>query len=308
MWIPDFHKMGIKKYNETDKVVNIISNEHGDPIIDYSYDWYSNTDHFNQEILKVISNIKKFYIVGGEPLYIKEHYDFLELIASTPYAKNIYLEYNTNLTNLPKHTINLWKKFKGVLIGASIDGFGNVLEYQRTPANWKLLYKNLKKINEFIKGADPIRYDLSVPYDKYTAAGWLAYTVTTINVLHLPDFIKWKIEESELDSFGVTTKPVITHHMCHSPSHYNVKSLHPDIKSLVELKYNEFINYAEQNYDELIYQNIKKTLLSIVKFMNSNAILGGWEKFIEHTVELDRVRNQNILNAVPEYKEYFNAN
>jgi hypothetical protein len=30
-----------------------------------------------------------------------------------------------------------------------------------------------------------------------------------------------------------------------------------------------------------------------------------WEQFIDHTNRLDKVRNQTILDVIPEYKEYW---
>ena len=32
-----------------------------------------------------------------------------------------------------------------------------------------------------------------------------------------------------------------------------------------------------------------------------------WKQFIEQTNRLDRVRNQSILDVIPEYKEYWKA-
>ena len=46
-------------------------------------------------------------------------------------AKNIVLQYDTNLTNIPR--MGYWKEFKFVEIGFSIDGKGKQLEYMRHP-------------------------------------------------------------------------------------------------------------------------------------------------------------------------------
>jgi hypothetical protein len=307
-WIQDLHKLGIKKYNETDRQVNIISNGAGRATIDYEYDWYSSSETFNTQVLDNLKNIKKIYVVGGEPLYIDEHYTFLELISNTEHAKNVYIEYNTNLTNIPKNIIPLWKKFKGVLIGVSIDGYGKVLEYQRYPANWDQLYKNLIKINNFVNEGLPIRYDLPVSKDQYSSAAWLAFTVTPLNVFHFPEFIKWKIEESGLDAFGVTSKPIVNYHMCHSPAHYNIKNMPNDLKKLVEDRYLKFLDYSKNNYNVNYHKHIEKMLVSIIKFMcSSSGNEKHWNDFIDHTLKLDSIRNQSIAESIPEYKETFYA-
>jgi hypothetical protein len=304
MWIPDFYKMGQHVYKETDKVVKIYLD--GDkPSVDYDYNWFSEGSKFNSEILGNLSTIKKLYIVGGEPLYIQEHYDMLERIVVTGESKHIYLEYNTNMTTLPDKLIKLWKNFKGVLVGASIDGYGKVIEYQRNPANWNTLYKNLKKMDALVAGSNPIRYYENI--EGFQAAAWLAFTVTTINILHVPDFIKWKLEESGLDNFKVGTKPIISHHMCHSPAPLNVRSLHPMLKSQVEEKYRDFIEYAKLNYDLRTVHAIEDILNSIIKFMlagDQSKNMENWDRFIKYMQTLDNIRGESLVETVPEYREY----
>ena len=43
------------------------------------------------------------------------------------------LEYNTNMSNLPKRVLDMWTQFKQVRVGASMDGMGETVEYQRWP-------------------------------------------------------------------------------------------------------------------------------------------------------------------------------
>lgn len=305
MWIPDLHKMGIKKYNESDRQVNIIIKEDGKATIDYDYNWFGKDEKFNLQVMSNIDNIKKFYIVGGEPLFIEEHYNFLEMVVDSGYANQIYLEYNTNMMNVPDTVIELWKQFKGVLLGCSIDGYGTVIELQRAPARWSTLYKNLKKVNKFVSEGEPIRYDFNLPSVKYSSAAWIAFTITNINVFHLPEFIKWKIEESGLDHFGVSSKPIITHHMCHSPNHYNIKCLPKEMKGEVDRRYREFIEYSMTNYSEDTHKHVHKILTSVTNFMNSEDTHDKyWKAFIEHTKSLDNIRDQSTVEAVPEYEIY----
>ena len=59
----------------------------------------------------------------GEPLIIEEHKESLRSLVKNNKAKNIRLEYNTNLTTIPDEVFELWKNFKEIRIAASIDGF-----------------------------------------------------------------------------------------------------------------------------------------------------------------------------------------
>ena len=62
-------------------------------------------------------------------------------------AKDMIIEYNTNMTALPPRVLKMWEEFKQIRVGASIDGYGDVLEYQRWPIKWKQAKKNLEKVS-----------------------------------------------------------------------------------------------------------------------------------------------------------------
>ena len=85
------------------------------------------------------------------------------------------------------------------------------------------------------------KFDAVYPtYDDITAErkinpkAWFAYTVTS-TMCSMADFMKWKLTESGLDKFNPITgpRPIITHHMCHSPKYFNVKVL-PELKEQVK--------------------------------------------------------------------------
>ena len=79
--------------------------------VDNPYDWHSN-ENFWEQIEANIDNIRYIYFAGGEPLLIQRHYDFLEKCIDLDNAKNMIIEYNTNMTTLPPRVIKLWKSFK----------------------------------------------------------------------------------------------------------------------------------------------------------------------------------------------------
>jgi hypothetical protein len=97
--------------------------------------------------------------------------------------------------------------------------------------------------------------------------------------------------------------------MCHSPKYYNIKVLPLDIKIKLKEHYDEYINWVN-NSD--LSDNIKKDFVKIcngvIKFAMSEDYSEQWlPEFINHTVKLDSIRNQNILDIVPQYKAMFDA-
>lgn len=294
MWYGDFVKLNnTTKYKDTHDIIELYKKPNGKYTTD-QYDWFKDADHYWDQFEKHTKGALKLYIVGGEPLIIDEHEESLNRLVKSGKAKNIQIEYNTNLTNVSDKMLELWENFKQIRIGVSIDGTGDVFEYQRPPANWDKVYNNMKKLN------DNMNINLKC---------WFAFTVTPYNIFHLPEFMKWHLDESGLTRFNPKDgpRPTVTHHMCHSPKYFNVKCLPELIKSEIEDQYEfykEWVNQSE--YSDHVKNHYNKVLDGVIKFMKSEDN-GALEEFIDVTNKLDKMRGQNILDVVPEYEELFNG-
>ena len=295
-WYDDFVKTtGRTHYKDTHETIQLTKNAKGKWHTD-QYDWFQDNDIYWNNFEKYAPDAKKLYIVGGEPLIIDEHQESLERLVASGKAGKIQLEYNTNLTMVPDRLVHLWEQFKQIRIGVSIDGIGDVFNYQRTPAKFDAVYANMMTLQN---------------NERINLKAWFAYTVTPMNVFHTADFMKWKLTESGLDKFNPITgpRPVITHHMCHSPKYYNVKVLPQYLKDQVAEHYQEHKDWVlTTDFSDKVKDNFIKVLTGIEKFMMSEDYSEEWlDHFIDQTAKLDEVRNQNILDIVPQYKELFNA-
>lgn len=288
----------VKQTNETffidaGEKVNLSKNSN-DRYVTNHYDWFIDNDRYWENFDKYTKDAKLFYIVGGEPLIIKEHTESLQRLVDSGRAGEMVIEYNTNMTNLPQKMIDLWKNFKRIRCGASIDGFGDVFNYQRYPANWDQVYKHLTTLNNSA--------DLNL-------VGWFSYTVTTLNIFHLPEFMKWKLEDSGLDRMNThnPNSPIINYHMCHGPKTLNVKVLPDDKKQLVSDKFAEYKQWiTSSDHPENIKSNFASILDAVEKFMWSESYTDRWlDEFIRSTKELDDIRNQDIKTIVPELRDLF---
>ena len=283
-WYKDHVALYGNKYKDTHGVVELQKNAKGRWFTN-DYDWH-NSETFWEYLESNLHNIEHVYMAGGEPLMIERHYDFLQKCIDTNNAKNILLEYNTNVTNIPNRVLEMWAQFKKVLVGASVDGYGDVLEYQRYPAKWKAIERNLRKIDE-------------LPDNIYA---WLSLTVTSVNVFHVPDFMRWKLEQGYTKINSSKRKPLITHHVAHRPYHMNVQVLPDEIKKDVLKKYTQSMQYFRGDLKEPALN----VLNSITNYMNKDSLYDNhWKDFVKRTSELDRIRNQNIVDIVPQFKDYF---
>ena len=294
-WYDDFvATTGRTHYKDTHETIQLTKNKKGKWHTD-QYDWFQNNNRYWSNFEKYGPNAKKLYIVGGEPLIIKEHQESLERLVASGKASKIQLEYNSNLTMVPDRLVYLWEQFKQIRIGVSIDGIGDVFNYQRTPAKFDAVYQHMMTLQQ---------------NEKINLKAWFAYTVTPYNVFHMADFMKWKLTESGLDKFNPITgpRPIITHHMCHSPKYFNVKVLPPELKEQVKDYYQQHKDWIlTTDFSDHVKENYAKVLNGVEKFMMSEDYSEQWlEHFIDQTRKLDEVRNQNILDIVPQYKGLFN--
>jgi hypothetical protein len=288
-WYDDWIKLtGSNAFKETSGDV-IIKDVNG-KLCTSEYDW-PNHEPFWEYLETHSKNIQHVYFAGGEPMLIERHYDFLQRCIDQDVAKNIIIEYNTNMSTLPPRVAKLWEAFKQVRVGASIDGYGKVLEYQRHPAKWDKLLKNLTILD-------------TMPANIY---GWLAFTVTAYNVNHMIDFMKWKLTESGFKKINSSARrPIITHHVAHHPKHLNIRVLPDEMKQQLTSKFEDFVEWTQQQeFDLHVINNARDIANGVCKYMNSESYHNDhWAEFKKYTRGLDMIRQENLFDVEPLFKDY----
>ena len=102
---------------------------------------------FWEDLLQHCDHVKTFYINGGEPMLIKEHFAFLERLVELG-KTDIKLWYNINMTLMNEKVIELWRKFDHVKISCSIDDLGDRNHYIRYPTKWNDVEKNFLRLKK----------------------------------------------------------------------------------------------------------------------------------------------------------------
>lgn len=243
-----------------------------------------------------MSHLTYLHTVGGEPLLIERQFELLKKCIDADIAKNISLEYNTNGTLIPERAWDLWKHFKCVKIGLSIDGIEEVNDYIRYPSKWNIVHENIKRLDK-AKGEFHL---------------WFAFTVQAYNILHIPEVLKWVIE-SNFERFGTGEKqPFLTVHPLHGPPHYNIKLFPKPVKDQISIKLREFYtwlnDYTEANKLPLrkrsIYLNgAQKIIEGFINYMDDADYSNHFDIFWNNTKKLDSIRNQSFEKSLPELYE-----
>jgi len=140
-------------------------------------------------IKKAAPHLEYLMITGGEPFIDTSHIEALEILK--PYAKNIRLEYTTNLNTLTKSGFNVldyWEDFKQIRLKVSIDGDPENYNYVRYGGDIQAVIDNARKIYERypVENKNPNRV---FPQEKVVIIG--TCTVSAYNIGRLDHIAKF---------------------------------------------------------------------------------------------------------------------
>lgn len=110
--------------------------------------------------------IEEIYWVGGEPLMYEQHWRYMQRIVELGDGQSVYARYNTNLSRVDYHGINLFTDILGNIrdwqICASLDGTGQTGEYIRTGLNYAEWCKNFEQGLKYQKNRRQMRIDFTL--------------------------------------------------------------------------------------------------------------------------------------------------
>ncbi len=271
---------------------------------DFNNKWHENPD-FWKEMYAQIPNLKQVYFAGGEPLMIREHKWFLEEIIRQGYADKILIRYNTNGLLVDDEIIELWKQFKKVKVGFSIDAVGDRNWYIRYPSDWDVIERNLHKLDN-----TPDNIQVSI-----------ATAIQILNIKHLADFAKWKITQNfkkvnlENTVGGIQAGGgIVNMHLLYIPTFLSIRLLPAEDKAEVRRNFAELANWLHENYrqDEDFWKNNPygwKRWQAVLDFMDAEDHTNQISAFNEYISRLDKLRGTRFKLIFPElsHLESYNA-
>jgi pyruvate-formate lyase-activating enzyme len=257
--------------------------------------WHENPD-FWKEMYAQIPNLKQVYFAGGEPLMIREHKWFLEEIIRQGYADKILIRYNTNGLLVDDDIIELWKKFKKVKVGFSIDAVGDRNYYIRYPSDWTTIEHNLHKLDN-----TPNNIQVSI-----------ATAIQILNIKHLADFARWKITQNfkkvnlENTVGGIQAGGgIVNMHLLYIPTFLSIRLLPQADKDEVRKSFGELANWLYENYrqDEDFWKLNPygwKRWQAILDFMDAEDHTSQLPAFKEYIEKLEVLRGTDFKSTFPE--------
>lgn len=236
-------------------------------------------DDIWQQLEPQIDNLEQVYFAGGEPLIMEEHYRLLnELIRRG--RTDVRLIYNTNFSQLiykKTNVLELWREFDSVSVGASLDAMGAHAEYIRKGTKWSQVENNREQMLQICPNVD----------------FYISPTLSIMNALHLPKFHR------EWVNRGFLKPQDCNINILQDPPHYRIDVLPHQYKIDIQETYLEHIAWLKPQ-DKLTRATIG--FESAIKFMMSDDKSYFLQKFKEKTAQLDAIRYENILDAIPELR------
>jgi sulfatase maturation enzyme AslB (radical SAM superfamily) len=230
-----------------------------------------------EQLVPHLDYVEQIYFAGGEPLMMKEHYNILDELERRG-RFDVRLIYNTNFTHtrLKDRTVfDYWRKFDSVAVGASLDAMGPRAEYIRKGTEWDQVERNREQMLETCPCVD----------------FYISPTLSIMNALHLPDFHRTWVER------GLIQPQDLNINILQDPAHLRIDIAPAAYKQQVNACYQEHLAWLRP-LDTL--QRATVGFESAINFMHATDNTQLLPKFWSKTAELDTIRNESVLDTIPE--------
>lgn len=229
------------------------------------------------EVIRRSKNLTTIYLLGGEPLVSDFHDEILDMLISLNRAKDIVIQYSTNLNvNIEKH-MDRWSHFRYIDLGISIDGTGKTYEYIRWPGKWDKLERNIKSVYDYSKETKNIHPFIST-------------TVQNLNADNLYDLIRAVLDISDFNFYFV---PITGHNKLHYlPTDILIDSRNQlsTIKATEVYRINDLLSM----YDDAITKS---------KSLDSGFECYDVTEFFRFQQGYDKIRGQNLFKFRPYFSK-----
>ena len=151
----------------------------------------------DSDFYAVLDRVEIINFTGGATILQKQVIDIIDYLIERDLAKNILITMLTNASSSPDKLTERFKHFKKVIYNVSVDGVGDVIEYQRRGCRWSEVEANAIKL---------MNHEVIVSV--------INYVLTAINAPSAMDFIDWAYankfgRKHENDTCGyLTVSPV----------------------------------------------------------------------------------------------------
>ena len=281
LWYNDWVELnGTNKFNVGKVEYNLT--KQGNKYVSDMPKWHDTPEWWAQ-FDRIKGRLRRIYVVGGEPFLQPAHDEMLDRLIAAGLAKDIELEYDTNLMAINNKILDRFSKFKKIHLAVSLDDTEKRYELIRFPSNWERLNENLEKI----KGL----YNVSETRISMCIGIFSVYAPTRV----IPHFL----------DRGYKRFPI---RLLRSPACYDMAWLPNDIKRKIIDSYDlidipnrykaETVGYLKNRMDQCSEETSERWMHSFVQRMDTLDKLRGtdWKGVMPDVVDILRGYYGSRLN------------
>ena len=236
------------------------------------------------EARNLLAQIKDFVVdsanlelVGGEPTLNQAHLTILQHLVDEGLSHKVDVLMISNMTNANDHVYDLLSRFRTPTVHFSVEAIGPVNDYIRSPAKWaftseKLLSTKAKHPN--------LNFGVSPTFQAY-------------NILDITDLFDWCVA----NAIGFTTGNILLY-----PEWLSVLVLPMPVRILAAERVETWI---DRNRPVATVVSELTALINYLRDETRQASSAQIRDFIRFTNDLDRSRNQDIRQSLPELYALF---
>ena len=244
-----------------------------------NYAGRTETDMWEQ-LIPHLDYVEQIYFAGGEPLMMAEHYNILDELERRG-RFDVRLIYNTNFTHtrLKDRTVfDYWKRFDSVSVGASLDDCGPRAEYIRKGTDWAVVEANRREMIETCPDVD----------------FYISPTLSILNADHICEFHRYMVDQGLIEPADLNVN------VLQDPPHYRIDIATAEYKQRLRQKFEDHLAWLRPR-DPLgrAIVGFESSINFLMAQDNSAFLPAFWAR----TDQLDRIRNEKILDTIPELKE-----
>lgn len=244
------------------------------------------------DFMDVLSRVEIINFTGGETVLQTQVIDVIDHLIDIGRSEHVLITLLTNASSSYTKLADKFNKFKGVIYNISIDGIGDVIEYQRRGCNWSTVEKNaLELINAKSIGVV------------------VNYVLTAINVFSSMEFIDWcyannfgpQTTNDERDVSYVNISPVFR------VEHLGQGALPPELREIALERLTNGVNKYIKIETPMgrFCADLAQKVINVIETTPYNPIY--LDQFIDHVSKEDTVSQKKLTDVVPEWKPYFQS-
>ena len=232
--------------------------------------WFTDNPRINHE-LELHADIQKIYLAGGEPLVEPLNLELLDKLAD--YNPNLVILINTSLNHLSDKFVSVLNKFKYLTLVVSIDGTDEINDYIRHGSNFDVVVNNIRRM---------MHHDIM-----------FSTCVSMYNIFNIKKLIEFITEEFPKYAFNHGINIV------NDAEEIFVENLPYELRDAIIDELKETLNITKE-FASVGVNN----LINLLQQDNFNE--DRFQRFINYTKILDEVRQESIVEVVPQLAKYFN--